>query len=225
MKKLLFVLFFSLMLCQSVYAGEWKKDETGIRYLQDDGTYKTGWYQDFDEKWYYFDVSTGYMLTNSQTPDGFTVDDSGVWIEERGMIADLSDYDNCVELQVSTPKGKLMFYEGPIKVHYNNRYKINPEGYVNVLSVALSKEGVPYIQFSTENVGSYITVEMMRSCRFTLSDGSIIDLEKTTGYVSDWSEENYSFMIFSGPEIFDTFNKNEVTSVEVWFNEYIPEAK
>ena len=34
--------------------------------------------QDADGKWYYFNIGT-YMVANADTPDGYHVDENGVW--------------------------------------------------------------------------------------------------------------------------------------------------
>ncbi|MDO5416170.1 MAG: hypothetical protein Q4F29_03130 [Lachnospiraceae bacterium] len=62
----------------TAFAGEWKLDQVGWWYQNDDGTYlKDGW------SWvngccYYF-TPEGYCLVNTTTPDGYTVDASGAW--------------------------------------------------------------------------------------------------------------------------------------------------
>lgn len=220
MKKIFLIIIFSLLFCQTAFAGEWKTDENGMWYIQDDGTYATGWYRDVDGVWYFFDTNTGYLLTDATTPDGYYVDASGAWVEEVVMEANLDRYDNSVELNVSTPKSQIIVYSGPLKVHYNNRYKNSLEGYINVLSVTLSKDGTPYIQINTENVGEYIPVKLTQLCKFTLSDGTTIDVSTTIGDVEDWSEESYSYLVLSGYEMYEIFRKNTVTSAEVWIKEY-----
>ena len=62
-------------------AGEWKQDQTGWWYQNDDGSYQTNqWFQDFDGTWYYLNES-GYMLTNGTAPDGRQIGADGKWIE------------------------------------------------------------------------------------------------------------------------------------------------
>lgn len=223
MKKIFLVAFFSFLFCQMAFAGEWKTDENGMRYMQDDGTYVTGWHLDVDGVWYFFDANTGYLLTDTTTPDGYYVNASGAWVEEVVMAANLDSYDNCVELNVSTPKEQIIVYSGPLKVHYNNKYKNNPEGNLNVLSVASSKEGIPYIQINADSIGDYMTMKMTQLCKFTLSDGTIIDLETTIGDIKTRGENNYSIPILSGYEMYNIFRKNTIMSVEVWVKEYVQE--
>ncbi len=43
------------------------------------GNMKTGW-QQVSSKWYYID-STGAMMANTITPDGYKVNEKGEWIQ------------------------------------------------------------------------------------------------------------------------------------------------
>lgn len=67
------------------YAGVWRPSDNGTWYENDDGTYPASAWQEIDNKWYYFD-SNGYMLRNTTTPDGYHVNDDGVW--EEGSAAE-----------------------------------------------------------------------------------------------------------------------------------------
>lgn len=70
----------------TAFAGQWKNDANGYWWQNDDGSYpKNEW------KWldgngdgisesYYFD-GNGYLLTNTTTPDGYTVNGDGQWVE------------------------------------------------------------------------------------------------------------------------------------------------
>lgn len=57
----------------------WETAGDTWKYRLADGSYVTnGWKQTADGKWYYFDESS-LMLKDATTPDGFYVDDNGVW--------------------------------------------------------------------------------------------------------------------------------------------------
>lgn len=87
-KKRVLALALTVMMAGSMsmttLAGQWKQQVTGYHqvgyvYENSDGTYaKNGW-QWIDGKCYYFD-GNGYMLSNTTTPDGYTVDASGAWL-------------------------------------------------------------------------------------------------------------------------------------------------
>lgn len=51
------------------FAGSWRQDRAGWRWLEDDGSYPVSTWKEIDGKQYYFD-SEGYMLSNTVTPDG-----------------------------------------------------------------------------------------------------------------------------------------------------------
>ncbi len=71
-------LALSSMMSISAYAGEWKQDNTGWWYQNDDGSYPTNTWQEIDGKQYYFG-NDGYMFHDTTTPDGYYVDSNGVW--------------------------------------------------------------------------------------------------------------------------------------------------
>ena len=61
------------------YMPGWYKDGDNWRYIQKNGYYKANsWYQDTDGKYYYFNMGA-VMVVNTTTPDGYYVDENGVW--------------------------------------------------------------------------------------------------------------------------------------------------
>ena len=71
----------------SSFAGTWMKDTNGWWYSNDDGTYPNSGWTPIDGAFYYFQ-SNGYILTNTTTPDGYTVDANG------RMVTNVSAVDN-----------------------------------------------------------------------------------------------------------------------------------
>jgi hypothetical protein len=88
-KTIVTILITTLMsiLCVGVaMAGEWKQDDTGWWWQNDDGTYVKGTWMWLDgdndgvAQCYYFDAS-GYMWgAGNTTPDGYTLNQEGQWI-------------------------------------------------------------------------------------------------------------------------------------------------
>lgn len=70
-----------------VYAAEWKQDEKGYWYQNDDGSYPKDCWQEIGGKQYYFG-SDGYMFANTTTPDGKQVGADGALV-----AAPLFDFD------------------------------------------------------------------------------------------------------------------------------------
>ena len=61
------------------YMPGWYKDGNYWRYIQKNGYYMANsWYQDTDGKYYYFNMGA-VMAVNTTTPDGYYVDENGVW--------------------------------------------------------------------------------------------------------------------------------------------------
>ena len=75
----------SVISATTVLAGQWKQDSIGWWWREDDGSYPINCWKWIDgnndhvSECYYFD-STGYMLANTVTPDGYTVNADGAWI-------------------------------------------------------------------------------------------------------------------------------------------------
>lgn len=90
----------SLGMAMTSLAAEWKQDETGWWYQNDDGSYlKDGWHW-VDGRCYYFD-GNGYCLINTSTPDGYTVDASGAWTVD-GVVQTKQEDNGGEEVQVGS---------------------------------------------------------------------------------------------------------------------------
>ena len=61
----------------------WFKDGANWYFFKN-GVMQTGWLKEADGKWYYLS-SNGKMLSNTTTPDGFKVDNNGVWIQNTNV--------------------------------------------------------------------------------------------------------------------------------------------
>ncbi len=85
LKSIILAGVLSLSLSASVFGGSWQSDFTGYWYQNDDGTYPVNCWQWIDDNHdgiaesYYFD-DKGYILVNTTTPDGYSVDTNGAWI-------------------------------------------------------------------------------------------------------------------------------------------------
>lgn len=77
-------LIVSFGLSFTSYAGEWKQNENGYWWQNDDGSYPSNGWQWIDgnndgkEECYYFNEN-GYLLSNTTTPDNCQVDENGAW--------------------------------------------------------------------------------------------------------------------------------------------------
>lgn len=78
LKILSTVLVMGIFATSTSYAGQWKQEGSAWKYQNDNGTNASGWNW-IDGKSYFFD-SSGKMLANTTTPDGYTVNADGAWI-------------------------------------------------------------------------------------------------------------------------------------------------
>lgn len=214
-KKIILSVIFALIFSQTVLAGEWKSDESGTKYVQEDGTYLTGWYQDINETWYYLDDNTGYILKSTITPDGYTVDATGAWIKEVQTISNMPSYDNVLESNI------MKFgYSVPVKIYYNNSYAVTTGGEVIISKVEVAQDGAAYILINQKDTEGLVGVN--QRFRLMMEDGTVIENEKAILELSQ-SINNTSFKLLSDPQLDIDIRNNKIVSAEVWITEYVPE--
>lgn len=69
----------------------WQKTDEGWKYHEIGGSFAANtWKQDSKGLWYYLD-SSGIMLTSQMTPDGYYVDENGVWTDEAAAAEDSAE--------------------------------------------------------------------------------------------------------------------------------------
>lgn len=107
MKKRLLVAIaaaaMSMMMSMTTFAamGSWQQNETGWWWQRTDRSYPTNEWKWIDgngdgtAESYYFDQN-GYLITNTTTPDGYTVNADGAWVQDgvvqkRQVMLDLGD--------------------------------------------------------------------------------------------------------------------------------------
>ncbi len=106
----------------TAFAGQWKQDNIGWWYQNDDNSYSKATWQEIDRKWYYFDDSgymaanrwignyylgnDGVMLTDTTTPDGYKVGADGIWMqnESRSTATDNRNDSNGLIAAISRTK-------------------------------------------------------------------------------------------------------------------------
>ncbi len=104
----------------TAFAGQWKSDTRGWWYQNDDGSYPTNGWQWIDgngdgvSESYYFD-GNGYMLSNTTTPDGYTVNADGAWTQNGTVQTQATGQSQTANLVTSDEyplKGKVEKYFG-----------------------------------------------------------------------------------------------------------------
>lgn len=99
----------TMALSVPTFAAEWKQDEIGWWYQNDDGSYLNNGWNWIDGKCYYFNES-GYCLLNTQTPDGYLVDANGAWIQDGVVqVQESSGAQFMNQAGIQTQVGTLAF--------------------------------------------------------------------------------------------------------------------
>lgn len=105
--KIVFVtVILSMMMTMTALAGQWRQNNIGWWYQNDDGGNTAGGWQWIDGKCYYFN-SDGYMLANMRTPDGYLVGMDGAWITD--VENTMKDFEG-VYIHSSLPIGQAEKY-------------------------------------------------------------------------------------------------------------------
>lgn len=106
-----FVLLFSSIPFTS-FAGEWKQDNFGWKYQEDNGSYVNKTWKEINNEWYYFNEG-GYMLSDTTTPDGYTVNKTGEWVENNNNNSTAKYEFDTIGSWVSEgkiPEGEYIYY-------------------------------------------------------------------------------------------------------------------
>lgn len=156
MKKATSVLILSAALTLSLssvaLAGQWKQNDTGWWWAEDDGSYpQNTWLwldgnQDGNSECYYFD-SNGYLAVNT-TIDGWQVDSNGCWIQNgQVQVSAASPADPAfLALKAATERSQAVFKQG-----IDANYVINMD--MNVFDVPASSSASGVLKMSIPDNG------------------------------------------------------------------------
>lgn len=111
------VAVMSAMMSMTAFAGmgSWQQNETGWWWQRTDGSYPASEWKWIDGNGdgtvesYYFDQN-GYLITNATTPDGYTVNADGAWVQDgvvqkRAVMLDLGDEVLAAQTATQTTDG------------------------------------------------------------------------------------------------------------------------
>ncbi len=107
----------ALSMSLTAFAGQWMKDDVGYWWKNIDGTYPVSSWQWLDgnndgiAECYYFNES-GYILTNTTTPDGYQVNSDGAWIQNGVVVTRLSEGENYTSDSIGTGTLEPKIYDG-----------------------------------------------------------------------------------------------------------------
>lgn len=167
----------AIMMSTSVvpaYAGEWKQDEVGSWYQNDDGSYSKGEWQEIDGKQYYFD-SNGYMLHDTMAPDGCRVGADGVRIKTKGAIPSAEGILNELKAKNANLSGVDAFNSST-----------DPNGKLGRPGYYISK--ADFSDSRVKQVGEYL-------CGGTLETfSSEADCKNRTNYLNSLNNPSYGFL-------------------------------
>lgn len=156
------------------YAGEWKQDDVGSWYQNDDGSCSKGKWQEIDGKQYYFD-NDGYMLRDATAPDGCSVGSDGVRIKNKGEIPSANGILN----ELKAKNANLADIEAFDSSNDPNGKLGRPGYYISKADFSDSR---------VEQIGKYL-------CGGTLETfSSETDCKNRTQYLNKMNNSSYGFL-------------------------------
>lgn len=105
-------LLLSYSLTSSAFAGTWKEDSKGWRWLEKEHHSPVSSWKWIDSngdgmsECYYFDEN-GYLLTNTTTPDGYMVNENGAWVAD-GIVRQRAA--NPAAASMAKREGRELYY-------------------------------------------------------------------------------------------------------------------
>lgn len=189
MKLFVATLAISAAMTTTALAGEWKQDQTGWWYQNDDGSYtKSGWHT-IDGKSYYFG-DDGYMFHDCVTPDGYSVGADGAWIENL--------HTPSVSYDESTYQGILDSYTAKLKAatptlisEYEAEAKQNSNGLSGLAEIANAKVSKS-AEIVNEGVGK------MAEIYYNSGSGKYSEYE-------EWAGKLYDIYMEEAGKIYDAY--------------------
>lgn len=183
MRKILLSLTIILALSMNftTYAGQWKQDETGWWYQNDDGSVtKDTWKwidgnEDGISECYYFG-DNGILYVNTITPDGYYVNEDGAWV------------DNGIVQEKIFEQSKMVIDPRSDNIYISKR--ATPRGYENIekeikVNSILGIENVEIYMEDGVLMGKYISSSNNKIPKITISyrlyyeDGTTSDISYT----------------------------------------------
>ncbi len=153
----------TLGLCITAFAGTWKSDDTGWWWQRDDGSWPANVWEWCDgngdgvAECYYFN-GEGYCLLDTKTPDGYTVNADGAWVEngevvtkETGSASGSADTSSVCNLTPSDQKGYSIV---------SNVTVIDGSTWPEAIRLEFTADEGAYVIFNTEGKYSEVSFKL-----------------------------------------------------------------
>lgn len=181
--KILITLLFIVGSTITANAGQWNQDNIGWWYQSDNGSYYNNGWQWINGKCYYFNQD-GYMLSNTITPDGFTVDKDGEWVVNGVVQSRQQNYDKWIGTYISEDEQVITVTGADDSGVYITFHGYSEEGWYT------HEYALTYVdEEKTKAVYAYDNGYNVYKTYYTLKDGVIVIEEPPYG---GWAEGLYS---------------------------------
>lgn len=179
----------SVLSCIPAFAGQWKQDTKGWWYQEDNGSYPASTWKWIDgngdgvAECYYFNTS-GYMLSNTSTPDSYSVNNDGAW----------------------TVNGVVQTKQVSLNADNNENSDINKYTGTYVWKNGVVKTPSEKLIFTVKN-GKLAVESQTMYCEFdsiTLENGEIVDGTHEFNY--EGADGRYLFVFYDNRDYLAVFN-------------------
>ena len=204
MKKILRLLtvtsLLSISMASAAFAGTWKQNDHGWWWQEKDKTYPSSTWEWIDSdgdgmaECYYFDEN-GYLLTGTTTPDGYTVNESGAWVDQ-GLVRQRAT--NPFTAQAVNQKGKALYEEAGQKTSELPGLDVNTD-----LWMTFSYEGLELSASEHTHLKYHdLNTPNMEFLLVTTSSMFGLDMTETSFYTGGcyYSDDYGKYKMYIGPQ-------------------------
>ena len=165
----------------TAYAGQWQQDTIGWWYQNDDGSYPANGWQWIDgngdgvSESYYFDAN-GYLLSNTTTPDGYTVNADGAWVVNGVVQTQGTAQASVPQLSAVTSTPTTVLGEGT--------YKVGTDIAAGDYILFCNSEYSAYYSINSDSSGSFSSIITNGNFKYNaivhVDNGQYLELDRCT---------------------------------------------
>lgn len=209
---------------QNTVSEGWKQDNTGWWYQNADGSYPANSWKEINGVWYYFEGngymasnkwignyyvgSSGAMLTNTTTPDGYQVGADGAWIQntQNNNVAQ----NNQVNDGVHTKRASEVYNSVDISVGSSDNYELTYEN--GIPCYLINKRDYTFKFDSSKNVLDPSKNEIL-VVGYKFYNGTPFAIGEPKTYQFEYDKEftlNYTDKNFDANSFYDYCKQNDL---------------
>ena len=146
--------------------------------------------------------------------------------EEKSVMT--LEYQNILEIKAITfsygygDEVDSFSEEIPVTVHYNNTYVSKHGNTITIDTIGLDDNGVPIMNWAVETKGETDHARIGKTIKYQTADGNYTEIETSAlNYLVGSRDKKIEVaeQLFTGAELLETFQKEQIISIEVWLHQ------